>query len=388
MAKGLEETVMLDLISIPGGPLISSVGDQGGFVHTDITQAPQAQISQSSGFAFAGSKPTTIVRVATDLYLSENNAVTWTKLPATPDAMTKGKVAISADGKTIIWKSTITNQEKCWYTNNKGVNWSACSDVNFSFYPMADPVISTRFYAYNRTDGYLYVSNDGGSSFQKAGFAGTNGNAKIATWNGKEGHIWIAMGGNGIKYSSDSGKTFQLISVPKCDALAVGKEMPGSVVPTIFIYGQSKISDAIGIYRSTDWGITWVRADDNLHQHGALANAGMIEADRNIYGRVYRSTAGMGIPYMDSSVPTAIQSPIQSVQMMLFPNPFSSEITLQAGKSKIELVQVYSLNGSLLQTILPVQQTIRFGNDLKAGVYLVKVSGGKNTSTIKIIKKK
>jgi hypothetical protein len=41
-----------------------------------------------------------------------------------------------------------------------------------------------------------------------------------------------------------------------------------------------------------------------------------------------------------------------------------------------------------LQTILPVQQTIRFGNDLKAGVYLVKVSGGKNTSAIKIIKKK
>ncbi len=386
MSKGLEETVLLDLISIPGGPLISAVGDQGGFVHTDINQAPQSQINQSSGFAFAGLKPTTIARVATDLYLSENNAVTWTKLPATPDAMTKGKVAVSADGKTIIWKSTLNSLEKCWYTNNKGVNWTACTGVNFSFIPMADPVNPLKFYAYNRSEGYLYVSDDGGISFLKAGFAGTNGNARIATWHGKEGHIWIAMGGGGIKYSSDSGKSFQTVSVNLAEVVTVGKEMPGTDVPTIFIYGRSKSTDVIGVYRSTDWGKTWVRADDNQHQHGALANAGMIEADRNIYGRVYRSTAGMGIPYMDAPIPTAIQTHIQSAEVVLFPNPFTSAITLQAGKSKIELVQVYNLNGSLLNNILPDQQTIRFGDDLKTGMYLVKVSGENAIGVHKILK--
>ncbi|MDO8970653.1 MAG: hypothetical protein Q7U74_08195, partial [Saprospiraceae bacterium] len=296
MSKGLEETVMLDLISIPGGPLISSVGDQGGFVHTDITKAPLAQISQSSGFAFAGLKPATIARVATDLYLSENNATSWTKLPATPDAMTKGKVAVSADGTTILWKSAVNNQEKCWVTTNKGSSWTASSGVNFSCYPMADPVAASRFYAYNRSDGYVYVSEDGGISFQKAGSAGANGNARIATWHGKEGHLWIAMGSNGIRYSADSGKSFQKISVNYAEVVSVGKEMPGSEIPTIFIYGRSKSTDVTGIYRSTNWGVTWVRADDDQHQWGHLANAGMIEADRNIYGRVYRSTAGMGIP--------------------------------------------------------------------------------------------
>jgi len=40
-----------------------------------------------------------------------------------------------------------------------------------------------------------------------------------------------------------------------------------------------------------------------------------------------------------------------------------------------------------MQTIIPEKQTIRFGRDFRAGVYLVKLSGEKNTTTIKIIKK-
>jgi len=386
MSKGLEETVMLDLISIPGGPLISSVGDQGGFVHTDVTKNPLAQITQSSGFAFAGQKTGTIARVATNLYLSENNAISWTKLPASPDAMTNGKVAVSADGKTIIWKSSVNNVEKCWYTMDKGVTWTASTGVNFSFYPMSDPVNPLKFYAYNRSDGYLYVSNDGGISFQKAGYAGNNGSARIGTWHGKEGYIWIALGGSGIRYSADSGKTFQTISVNLAEVLAVGKELPGSDIPTLFNYGRTKSTDIIGIYRSTDWGKTWVRADDDRHQFGHLANAGMIEADRNIYGRVYRSTAGMGIPYMDAEMNIAISQPVYKSEIALYPNPFTSAITMQLGESKVKAIRVYNLNGALIQTILPVQQTMSFGNDLKAGVYLVKVSAEKKMDVFKIIK--
>lgn len=386
MSKGLEETVMLDLISIPGGPLISSVGDQGGFVHTDVTKAPLAQISQSSGFAFAGQKSSTIARIATDLYLSENNGVSWTKLLPTPDAMTKGKVAVSADGKTILWKSTVSSQEKCWVTNNKGASWTASSGINFSCYPMADPVVANRFYAYNRSEGYLYVSEDGGLSFQKAGFAGINGNSRIATWHGKEGHIWIANGSSGIKYSSDSGKSFQTVSVYSAEVVAVGKEKPGTDIPTIFIYGRSKSSDVIGIYRSVDWGKTWVRADDDRHQFGHLANAGMIEADRNIYGRVYRSTAGMGIPYMDAEVPTALQNRSSNDDIKLFPNPFDSAITLHTDRVKAKLIQVYNLSGSLLKSVWTDQQVLRFGDDLKAGMYLVKVSGTDFSEVHQILK--
>ena len=58
MVKGLEETVPLDFISVPGGPFLTSVGDQGGFIHTDITVSPATgNMSQSSGFAYAAKQP-------------------------------------------------------------------------------------------------------------------------------------------------------------------------------------------------------------------------------------------------------------------------------------------------------------------------------------------
>lgn len=388
MSKGLEETVMLDLISIPGGPLISSVGDQGGFVHNNVLQPPSKQISQSSGFAFAGLVPSTIARVSTDLYLSEDNAVTWTKLPATPDAMTGGKVAVTADGKTIIWKSVLNNQEKCWYTMDKGKTWTASTGVNFGFYPMGDPINPLKFYAYNKNDGYLYVCNDGGKSFLKSGLAGSGGQQRIAVSHGKEGYIWIARGGNGINYSVNSGETFQKIAVYSCVAIASGKEMPGSDIPTIFIYGQTKSTDVIGIYRSTDMGKTWVRADDNQHQFGQLANAGMIEADRNVYGRVYRSNAGMGIPYMDVENPTAVQTVDGQMDTRFYPNPFSNTMNVKLN-SPIEQIHVYNLSGTLIQTIVSEQkpnQIIEFGADLKRGMYLVKIVGSKSARSYKIVK--
>jgi hypothetical protein len=163
--------------------------------------------------------------------------------------------------------------------------------------------------------------------------------------------------------------------------------MPGSDNPTIFIYGKVKSGDVTGVYRSNDWGVTWVRADDNQHQWGHLANAGMIEADRNIYGRVYRSTAGMGIPYMDAQVPTAIQNQVFNGDIKLFPNPFDAEITLHLCDSKVQRIQVYTISGALLKTIVPSQQTIRFGEELNSGAYLVKVVGEKNSTVQKIIKR-
>jgi len=132
--------------------------------------------------------------------------------------------------------------------------------------------------------------------------------------------------------------------------------------------------------------LTDIEADQ--HQFGHLANAGMIEADRNVYGRVYRSTAGMGIPFMDAENPVTSLEIDRLTDVLLYPNPFRNTINLKSD-SPIDRIQVYNLAGSLIQTIVSAQisnQALEFGSDLKSGMYLVKVLGNSSMRKFKIIK--
>jgi hypothetical protein len=114
----------------------------------------------------------------------------------------------------------------------------------------------------------------------------------------------------------------------------------------------------------------------------------MIAADRNVYGRVYRSNAGMGIPFMDVENPTAAQTIDGQMDAGFYPNPFSNTINLKLN-STTEQIQIYNLAGSLIQTIVSEQitgQTIEFGADLKRGMYMVKIVGSGSAKSYKIVK--
>jgi len=247
------------------------------------------------------------------------------------------------------------------------------------------------FYAYNRGTGYLYISNDGGKNFQKEGYAGINGNARIALSQGDEGCLWIAMGNAGLKYSDDAGQSFQSIDVYNCEVVAIGTKSPETKKPSIFIYGRPEATNAIGVYWSIDNGQSWERVDDDQHQYGFLANAGMIEADRNNYGRVYRSTAGMGIPYFDMSDLVSNSYTKLKSNTTVYPNPFSQSIQLIFNSSDFNLIQIFSVDGKLIKSF-PTNnngiQEIVLGSELKNGIYFVKFKGNHFSEIHKVIKMK
>ncbi|MBC8094241.1 MAG: Ig-like domain-containing protein [Akkermansiaceae bacterium] len=322
MVKDLEETVPLDFISVPYGPFITSIGDYGGFVHTDLKVSPaEGNISQSSGFAYAAKKTNFIARAesAGELYISKQLPVTWTKLPSTPGVMTGGKVAVSAAGATILWKSMTNGVHACFFTTNLGTNWTASTGLTFNCNPVADPENSSKFYAYNSGNGFMYVSVNGGVSFAQSGQPGTGGSLTFRAAPGLEGHVWVARGGSGIRYSTNSGATFFSGNLNVCDAIAFGKAAPGASYPTIFIWGRPNGGSATGMYRSNDQGMNWVRVNDDAHEYGGRGNAGLIEGDKNVHGRVYMSTVGRGVPYMDSSV--------NVTNLILSPAAFSTFVT-------------------------------------------------------------
>ena len=88
MVRGLEETAVNDLISPPSGaPLVSALGDIGGFRHTDLTKVPSMMFTSpnfttTTSLDYAETNPNTVVRVGDldsgpHVAFSTDNGANW-----------------------------------------------------------------------------------------------------------------------------------------------------------------------------------------------------------------------------------------------------------------------------------------------------------------------
>ncbi len=312
---GIEETALLDGISIPGGPVITSFGDVTGFVHEPLTSFPSKKLAptdqNNQSIAYAATNPNKIVRAANEgsvVYYSTDMGSTWTASPTNMGA--DGRVAISADGGTIL--HCPKNLSTTYYTTDNGASWASCSGVSVAdATPVADQVNSNYFYIFHPKTGQMYTSSDKGVSFSVVGTPGAStanypwDPVVIRAVPGFEGHIWVPLYNNGLKYSTDHGATFtNLTNVTYCKTVGIGKTMSGASYPTVFIWGT--VSGVTGLFRSTDQGNTWLKLNDDAHEFGG---APLLFGDMNIAGRVYMSAGGgRGLVYWEPSscIPSTI----------------------------------------------------------------------------------
>lgn len=325
-SHGIEETVPEEVVSIPGGSLVSVIGDYDGFVHTDVTVSPENGrhkveaagslyvLGSTTGLAYAPQNGKLAkcakVRSVSGQYTttpigpvqwSDNNGITWSTEVYTsnpPTDLAGGKVALSADGNITLWMPSEGT------TMYRGTNsqWTTVSGISFNGRPVGDQVDENIFYVYNNTTGYMYVSTNKGESFSKAGFVGISNFKRIVAIPENKGHVWVPVanydGTGALMYSVDGGSTFTAVNgVGYCEAVGFGKAATGADYPTIFIYAE--IEGNKGIWRSVDRGISWTMISDDAHEYGGLANGEFVIGDMNIFGRVYMSTAGRGIAYGD-----------------------------------------------------------------------------------------
>ncbi len=291
-AKGIEETVPLDMVSIPGGPLMTVVGDYDGFKTIDPsvygTRFSPA-VGSNSAIAYASLNPQKLVRVGSSMFYSINQGINWTKCTNTKG--TGGNVALSADGNLILYcKDNISNT---YWSKDNGNSWYDCFGIGAST-PVADPVNPNRFYSYNNKDGNMYTSIDGGANFTVSGRPGKGGSSLIRTAPDKNGHLWMAMNDGGLIYSVDSGATYTKIShVTNCAAVGLGKADSLANYYTLYIWGT--VNGVSGVYRSINFGSSWVKINNN--ENGGIGNGHFINGDFNVFGRVYQSTVGRGVAY-------------------------------------------------------------------------------------------
>ncbi|ESK83724.1 glycoside hydrolase family 74 protein [Moniliophthora roreri MCA 2997] len=307
LADGIEETVVLGIISPPEGPhLLSAVGDNCGFAHLGLDTVPESrftnpQWSTSSDIDFAGNAPTNIVRIGTDssgetkqVALSTDSGATWSEHPGAPDRTQGGKVALSADGDTVLWS---TADRSGVLVSKNQATFESVSSLPASAIIASDKLNNTVFYG--ASGGSFYLSTDGGSTFTEA--SGSLGNSQtpveIAVNPGKTGDIWVSTNA-GIFHSMDSGKRFTALQgVSQAWSIALGAPSTEGVFPALYAVAELA-DDGLGYYRSDNEGATWVKINDEQHGFGA-ASGNIITADPRIYGRVYVVGAGRGVFYGD-----------------------------------------------------------------------------------------
>lgn len=304
--KGLEEAVPLGLVSVPGGPLLSVIGDYDGYRHTDVNAyAPihTPRIGTTTGLAVAAANTSVVVRVGREkLYRSADTGVSWTQVPVAPvSSITESVVALSADGSTLLHTMTAGGVVSTYRSStfaNPAPTWSAVSGLNGrAVRPVGDPVRAARFYAYDSGNGQVLTSNDGGASFAVSATVAAGGSTRLSVAPGREGDVWIPLRDGGLVRSTNSGAAFSRLSnVSSCSAVGFGKAAAGASYPTVFIWGAAG-GGKRGLYRSVDAGANWTRINDDAHQFGGPGNGQFVVGDMNTEGVVYMSTVGRGIVY-------------------------------------------------------------------------------------------
>ncbi|MFD4604020.1 cellulose binding domain-containing protein [Streptomyces sp. NPDC058464] len=310
MVQGLEETAVDDLASPPSGaPLLSALGDIGGFRHTDLTKVPSMMFTSptfttTTSLDFAETNPNTVVRVGNldsgpHIAFSTDNGANWFAGTDPSGVSGGGTVAAASDGSRFVWSPAGTGVQ---YTTGFGASWSASSGIPSGATVESDRVDPKTFYGFK--SGKFYVSTDGGATFTASAATGlpSGDSVRFKALPGTKGDMWLAGGAAdgayGLWHSTNGGATFtRLANVDQADTIGFGKAATGASYQTL--YTSAKIGGVRGIFRSTDAGSTWTRINDDAHQWGWTGAA--ITGDPRVYGRVYISTNGRGVIYGDTS---------------------------------------------------------------------------------------
>ncbi|MVT08209.1 T9SS type A sorting domain-containing protein [Chitinophaga tropicalis] len=406
MVKNLEETVPLDMVSIPGGPIMSAIGDYDGFKQTSPSaygtqHAPT--MGSNSGIAYAAASTSKLVRVGSSIYYTTNQGSSWTQTNLPPangsTASNSGYVALSTSGGRILYSPANGNNTTMYYSTNNGSSWTTVGGISFNTRPVSDLVTDNRFYAYNQANGYLYYSTNGTSFSQGAYTGGTYGSVHVRAVPGFTGHVWVALYGGGLAYTTNgisSGTAFtKLSNVSACSAVGFGATASGASYPTVYIWGT--VNGVEGVYRSVNRGTSWTRINDNDHEWGGPGNGQFVIGDMNTYGRVYISTAGRGIAYIESgSVSSArtansiLEEPaVTKSKVSAFPNPVTDMLKVQlTDDQKESRIFLLNSNGQVVFFGRTVNSLYNISmSELPTGIYYLKIEKEGKSTVTKVVKR-
>ena len=324
---GIEELCSRALVCLPEGAdtrLVYGAHDVNGLTVDTLFEFPENRteepgMQETVGIGFAEKQPNFVVRVggysrgtgAGNAGYTTDGGKTWTRFPTYPtksDGVTyaqNGKVAVSCDfnddGKPTIL-ATVLN-DYVYRSTDLGETWTPVTSLPQKlverYIDVSEPVAADKenkdiFYAYDRWTGDFYTSTDGGASFSKKSTIPTgDAYSQVVPVAGKEGHVYVALSGNGLWYSKNYGATFEKVEgVNNAYGFDLGIKAPCSDEMTMYVLGN--VNSNNGVFRSTDLGKTWAKISDEKQQT-FWNRIEFLKADRRQFGVVYVASHGNGI---------------------------------------------------------------------------------------------
>lgn len=306
MAAGLEETAVLDLVSPPSGaPLVSGLGDIGGFRHNSLDAVPSRMFTQpaftsTTSLDYAEATPNVMVRAGnfadadrpndSHVAFSTDGGANWFQGTEPGGINEGGTVAAAANGSRFVWAP---KGQPVHYSVGFGNSWTQAQGLPTESVVESDRVNADKFYGFS--GGRCYLSTNGGATFTATAATGLPSTGKFKAMPGREGDLWLT-GDTGVFHSTDSGATFtRLSTVTSARNIGFGRAAPGRT--NLALFTVATIGGVTGVFRSDDTGATWVRINDDQHQYGNMGEA--ITGDPRVHGRVYLGTNGRGVLYAD-----------------------------------------------------------------------------------------
>ena len=308
-AKGVEELVVNQIVSpSSGASLLSAVWDVDGFRHSTLTSSPpegsyQPNVGRNTSIDVAAKNPEVAARVyggqilghdfgpMTGGAVSTDNGQTWRPFATRPANAIDGTIAVSADGKTLVWSPDGATPS---VSDDLGNTWSPATNLPAKSLVVSDRADAARFYGFDASAGIAYFSTDGARTFTVGAKDLPTGDADLRPALDHAGDVWLASS-KGLLRSTDGGASFAPIpSVQHAYHIGFGRPAPGADFPAIYI--NAKIDGAYGFYRSDDAGNTWKRINDDAHNFGQIST---ITGDPRRYGRIYIGSTNRGVLYGD-----------------------------------------------------------------------------------------
>lgn len=352
---GIEETVHLNVYSMPGGrvQVIDILGDLGGFAFEELDRPCSNSFADADGNRyitcinadFSDEKPERLIvtprgnwtgKTFGGLILSNDQGRTFERL-AMPFGLTEdldealhgiehpnvnsGWVAMSPDGQNIVWAVADGIElpvRRLIVSNDGGKSFSCCKvydktdrlKIEGNVKVFSDRVDSELFYGFGGESDF-YISRDRGQTYRQYelptefpkinfGLIDCANKTEVRGETGKRGVFYLAVGEGGLwklVYDRESdGISLTRLTAPGITVYRMGL---GLGTPSGDYYRDAKaiyfngiIDGQYGFYRTLDEGGTFERLNTDRQMFGEINS---IDGDCRTFGRFYLATGSNGL---------------------------------------------------------------------------------------------